>query len=421
MARAKGEGTIWQTADGRWRASVEAGWTERGTRRRRSVSADTEAKVRRRLRDLIRSLNDDTASLNPRQTVRGWCLEWLAEYQRFARPRTYETDAGMVRKWLIPTLGNRMLSDLTAADIYKLDRAVAGQRASKTAANVHALALRIMRAAVEAGYRVPPAVFATRAPLAAPSGRAAIPIMDAVNLLHAAQHPMGWPALPDLPPLGRGRKRDPELVAAHKRRKMLTERDPSRWVAALLNGMRQGEALGLTWEHVDFDRHLIDVSWQLQHLPAGATIRADLQLRHLKGNYYLMPPKTTAGRRIIPMVPWMETALLKWRDECPKSPHDLVWPRASGDPMSKQDDLAAWHGLQEAAGVAKTPDELWTLHEARHTTVSLLEAAGVPQTVIIAIVGHATYASTKRYSHATIDQARQALESVASSLQLTQD
>ena len=41
----------------------------------------------------------------------------------------------------------------------------------------------------------------------------------------------------------------------------------SRWVAALLQGMRQGECLGLTWDAVDFDTEALDVSWQLQALP----------------------------------------------------------------------------------------------------------------------------------------------------------
>lgn len=114
----------------------------------------------------------------------------------------------------------------------------------------------------------------------------------------------------------------------------------------------------------------------------------------------------------------MVTALERWREIAPDSEHGLVWPRPSGSPVSSHDDAAAWHGLLDAAGVRKPGERQWVLHEARHTTVSLLEAAQVPQSVIIAIVGHSSYASTRRYSHAEMSQARAALTDVAGLLQL---
>ena len=91
---------------------------------------------------------------------------------------------------------------------------------------------------------------------------------------------------------------------------------------------------------------------------------------------------------------------------------------AAGGPVSSHDDAAAWQGLLGAAGLRKPGARQWVLHEARHTTVSLLEAAQVPQSVIIAIVGHSSYASTRRYSHAEMSQARTALSDVAGPLQL---
>ena len=81
-------------------------------------------------------------------------------------------------------------------------------------------------------------------------------------------------------------------------------------------------------------------------------------------------------------------------------------------------DRQGLQGLLDAAGVHKPGPKQWVLHEARHTTVSLLEAAGVPPAVIIAIVGHATYASTRRYSHTELERARAALATVADDLGL---
>ena len=122
----------------------------------------------------------------------------------------------------------------------------------------------------------------------------------------------------------------------------------------------------------------------------------------------------------------MAAALATWQDRCPDSPWGLVWPRPDGGPWSATDDMEAWRGLQDAAGVHKggdgTPDDPWeyyVTHEARHSTATLLMAAGVPAAVIIALMGHTSVTTTLGYQHADLDQARQALEAVAPRLGLT--
>src|SRR5687768_7265025 len=60
--RGKGEGTIYQRADGRWEASVTLPGS--GRRRRRSFYAKTRAEVARKLRDTQRAL-DENQTLPP--------------------------------------------------------------------------------------------------------------------------------------------------------------------------------------------------------------------------------------------------------------------------------------------------------------------------------------------------------------------
>ncbi len=419
MGRPKGEGTIWQEPSGRWRGAVVTGWTEHGTPRRRTVSGPSEAEVKRKLRNLVRDLRDGQVSLDQRMTVKRWCDTWLEDYDGVARPGTRTTDGGNVRRWIVPELGNRRLSELTAADVRGMDRAIVrAGRSPTTAHNVHMLLLRILRAAIAEGYMVPDAALAARVTSVAESDRDALPLDTAVAVLNAALHPEAWPELPPLPPLGRGRKRDPALVAQHGQRRLALETDASRWTGGLLQGMRQAECRGMTWDCVDLAAGTMDVSWQLQRVKPGTTVPSTLRVRPLVGAYALTSPKTAAGERIVPLVPWMTTALEQWRERCPESPHGLVWPRPDGGPMSPSDDRAAWMGLQQAAGIAMPERGHWIVHEQRHTTVSLLEAAGVPSAVIIAIVGHASYNSTKRYAHADLERARAALEQVAEALKL---
>ena len=411
--------SVYQRHDGRWVAQVEDGYTSSGARKYLRRIRDTKTEARRAERDLLRDLHAGSGGLDHRTTIKRWAETWLEHRTGELRPASLADEAGHVRNWIIPTIGNRRLAALTAEDARKVERAVkAAGRSATTAHNVRSTLRSMLGAAVAEGHHVPPAVLAARIGAPAISDREALPLVDAVRVMDAALNPSAWPGLPDLPPLGRGRRRDPDLVQAHKRRRLALETDASRWTAALLQGMRQGECLGMTWDRIDLKRGTMDVSWQLKRIKPDAAIPPDLEVQRLVGTYALTTPKTKAGKRIIPLVPWMITALERWRDIAPPSEHGLVWPRPSGGPVSAHDDADAWHGLLAAAGVDRGGDRQWVLHEARHTTVSLLEAAGVPPAVIIAIVGHSSYASTRRYSHAEMAQAREALTSVAGLLEL---
>lgn len=419
MARDKGDGSVYQRGDGKWVGQVETGYTSSGSRAYRRRVRETETEARRAVRDMLRDLEAGEGGLDPRTTVKRWAETWLTHQSGTVRPGVLTGRTGHVRNWIVPQIGNRRLAELAAEDARKVERAViAAELSPTTAHHVRGTLLLLLKAAIVEGYKIPQPVMVAPVTEMGESDRDAIPLADAVRILDAALHPEAWPPLPELPPLGRGRKRDKGVVQLHKRRRLLEASDASRWTAALLQGMRQGECLGLTWDCVDLATGTMDISWQLQRYPLDAAVPPRLATRRLDGQYILTAPKTRAGKRSIPLVPWMITALEQWRDMAPESEHGLVWPRLSGGPISKGDDLAAWYGLLDVADVHKPGDRQWVLHEARHTTVSLLEAAGVPSAVIIAIVGHATYASTRRYSHTEMERARAALAAVADDLGL---
>ena len=423
-----GDGTVYQRADGKWVASYEAGWSETGKRRRRKLVAASKTEAKRRLRDALRDLDDGRSGLDPKITVKVWCEQWLDANRPRLRPRVAANHAGIIRRWIVPTIGNRRLRELTAGDLRRVDRAVlAAGRSQTTARNVRTSLSAILTDARAEGHMVPDAVFALPKPEAAPSDRQAMTIAEAVQLLIAASSRDNWsPLPPDPTPItehgtklaGRLRTRKQrEAITAWNalavERKHAATTDPSRWLAALLQAMRQGECLGLGWEDVDLDRGLIRIQWELQLVEAGATIPAHLRARHLEGAYWLLPPKTRAGERVVPIVPMMHDALVAWREVCPESPHGLVWPRPDGTPMPPALDRLAWRGLQAVAGVQHPSGRPYLVHEARHTTATLLQAAGVSPEVIISIVGHASYASTQPYIHRDLSQARSALQAVA--------
>ena len=396
--RQYGTGSITQRkSDGLWIGRFDAGWTENDTRRRITVSAKTKSECAAKLKERIRQHEAGrSADVDPRKTVRAWADEWLPMREKKLRPTTYTTDAGAVRKWIIPTLGHRRLHELAPADLRALEAAIrnpdqpGGARTSTTALHAHKTLLSMLKAAVVEGHHIAPGIFKADKPSKALHDRTEIPLDGALRML-----------------------------------KVISQRDDAdRWMSAMLNGMRQGESLGLTWDCIDLDMRQIDVSWQLQTLPyridgdptSGFRVPDRFEARHLTASFHLTRPKTAHGTRILPIVPWMARALERRKAAWEPNPWGLVWTSPTGRPIRDEDDRAQWYAIQDAADVRHPSGRHYYLHETRHTVVSLLMRAKVPRYEIEAIVGHAALVAT--YVHIDDTQTRAALETLAETFQL---
>jgi integrase len=257
----------------------------------------------------------------------------------------------------------------------------------------------MLKAARQEGHRVPANVLSVKAPSRVKSDREALGYADAVAIL--------------------------TLVLARP--------DGARWVAALLQGLRQGEALGLTWDAVNFTDRELDVSWQLQSLPyldtknkaAGFRVPDGYEARHLTHAYHLVRPKTTSGQRVVPLAPWMGESLQQWRQVAPENPWGLVWcgvdtrnGRVRPTPMRGVTDRRIWEGLQDAADVRHPSGRHYTMHEARNTAATMLFEAEVDPKTITQILGHSSIIVSRGYQTVSRAEARKALEKVAARLQL---
>lgn len=396
--RRRGTGSIYRNARGQWVAAIEVGWTKRGTRRRLTLKARTETEVRGRLaaaqrRTAAEGLVTSFASI----TVKRWADQWLAQRQRAVRPGTYVSDRSAVDRWIVPTLGHLRLDALAPADIRKV--ASAQERAGlalPTMQRTHAVLSKMLADAVAEGYQVSQRVRETGGPGTGPSSRQALSVDDAMRTLAAVAERL----------------------------------DASRWVAALVEGLRPAEALGLTWDMVDLDAATMTLAWQLKALPyverrspaSGFRVPRGFESRHLVGAYHLVRPKTRAGNRVVPMVPWLADSLAAWQRRAPSSPFNLVWPRDDGSPRSAEFDRAQWYEIVDQAGVTVTlPDGATRrplLYEARHTAATLLLANGIDETTIKAVLGHSSVLSTQSYLHTDRTRTRAALVASANMLGL---
>jgi integrase len=166
-------------------------------------------------------------------------------------------------------------------------------------------------------------------------------------------------------------------------------------------GLRRGEVLGLRWSDVDLKARTLTVS--------QGRVLVDYRI-------YVEPPKTRNGQRTLPLDDALVAALLALRKHLAKESEDggpgyevalpeLDWYTA-GDRYIVVDELGTpvhpeWYSDEFARLLTRTGLPKIRLHDSRHTTLSLMEKAGVPISVISKWAGHYDAAFTmKTYVHA---------------------
>lgn len=406
--REYGAGSTYQrSSDWRWVATFEAGWTAQGTRRRVTVTSKGcaggcaakcphRAEIKRRLRDKRLAVDRGEVGTTERTTVKAWAETYLEMRRRDLSPKGYNAAASPIRKWIVPTIGHRRLSQLTPADI----RAVAdAQRAvGRQPADTHRVLKTMLKAAIQEGHAVPERLLHMDAPKVGKSDRQAMTVDQGLACIEEAS-------------------RMPNGV---------------RWLFTLVYGQRLGECLGLTWDAVDFDPREdapfgeAIIEWQLQALPynvprdrsSGFRVPDGHEARHLVDAYHLVRPKSRAGYRVAPLLSPIRDALLAWRAVAPHSPHDLVWPGADGRPRNDKHDRAEWHELQARAGVAHPSGRPYHVHECRNFAATMLLEAEVPEHVVTDLLGHSTVATSLRYRTRRRGPLLDAMQRVGERLQL---
>lgn len=157
----------------------------------------------------------------------------------------------------------------------------------------------------------------------------------------------------------------------------------------LATGLRIGEALGLRWQDVDLEQGHLRVRQQLVYIPGRER--------------EFTAPKSVHGRRVVPLIPSAVSSLraqhaqvLEWRQQSHGAwkEHDLVFPDEIGRPLVGATVSYVLKRLLKDAGLPK-----FTPHALRHSTAIYLLATGVPDRVVMEILGYSSITMTTRYEH----------------------
>lgn len=382
--RSAGEGSLYRTADGRWRAAVSL-----PTGERRYLSGRTKIEASAKRREVLRAVEAGQPVTSRRPATLGSYLEeWLGKTlsARVAAgrlsPDTLESYRTLTRLHIVPHLGDVRLDQLTPATLREWITLLLAKprsqprrpRAGEPAAEIARLSPRtvtlvhaVLRAALNDGLRDEvPGLRRNTAELVSPPAKAA-----------SSARPLDLAAL------------TPVLAAmeAHRWRAL--------WLTYLALGLRKGEALGLAWSDVDFDAGLI-------------TIRRSLRRRG--GVLVDGPVKTPASAAAVPVPDPLVAVLARHRaDQQSARKSAVVWldpgrvfTTATGGPIDPRNVNTEWTKVCAAAGIAPIRP-----HDLRHSMATFALRQGVDLKTIQTMLRHTRLATTADlYTHVLHDVQR---------------
>jgi integrase len=307
------------------------------------------------------------------QTVGELLLYWLDTHARNrVRESTYVSYKHIVMNHLIPGLGHITAQKLTPAQVQTFY--AAKQDAGASVRTVRFCHLHLGQALE----------------LAVKQGTLARKVTDAVT-----------------PPSQQ--RKEMEIWSAAEAQRFLAVADESTygpiWLVIAGAGLRRGEALGLRWKDIDWERGIIQVRQQVQ-APEGKPKIVPYTKDGRGGKSVAVPPSVLESLRSH-RARQAEARLKKgaeWQD------HGLVFPSAVGTPVSPRNLSREFYALREKAGVPPI-----RIHDIRHTVATHLIEAGVDVKAVSEHLGHKGVEITRAvYQHVTERQRRGVADAIGS-------
>ena len=363
---AKGGGTIRQRPDGRWEARYTLG-IDPGTGKQiqKSVYGKTQKEVRQKLTAITAEIDNGSYIHQDMTTVEQWLNIWLDEYmgdKKYGTIRNYKTAC---KYHIIPYIGKYRLSDLKPHTIQTLyNRLYHGengekQLSAKTIRNVHGVLSKALNQAVwNEMIRTNPATLTT---LPRKTRKDIQTLTDAQIQMFSA----------------------------------LVEEDSYKAILKfiLFSGVRESEAIGLTWDCIDFERGSIRIYHQLLKRSRSEGGYTFTSLKNDKERLLTPPPMLLSilkEQKIIQMQQRMQagSAWKGWN-----SPEEqknwFVFTTELGEHYCPQTVYAHFKKIANKIGAGNA-----NVHSLRHTYAVLCLQNGDDVKTVQSNLGHATAAFT---------------------------
>lgn len=381
--RQAGEGTVRQRANGRWEVRLRYEDPVTGESRRASFYGATAKEARAAARAAAKRVEEGKPVRDASATVADVSKEWRTKtlLASSRKPTTRALYESLLRTHVeTSSIASRRLDRLRASDV---DGLIIELR-SKTKSNGDR---QLAEASIEKIIRVLRLV-----------------LDGAVRDQLLARNPVETAERVSVP-----RKEVSHLAAADVV-KVLAKARGTRYAAILsiiaATGIRKGEALGLHWEDVDFERGTLKVRKTLARVD-GKLIRTD--------------PKTEKSKRTIPLRGLGEAVLREHRkaqlEERMKAANiwtetGYVFTTESGLPMDPRNVLRAITTAAKKAGIPNV-----NVHTLRHSAATHWLENGAHIRAVADLLGHSSTRITGDiYAHTSDEAANRAIDGLGEAL-----
>lgn len=387
----KGQGTIWQDRNGKWRGQLVVGMKGDGTSERRSFSGTSRDEVQRELNEFIQLANASFETrvipdeeiegvetvVRSRITVAQMAQRWLWDYKRIEIcSKTCEWYEHLIHSMIEPHIGGVMLSRVNTLAVQTLiNRLVmVDNYAARTVRGVRSILMQSF---------------------------------DLANQLGLMQ---GNPAVGvKLPKIRRrGRKDEEKVIPMEIRAKVLqaAQTEPMMRAAIttlLFTGLRIGELLALRWSDLDYTAKTLTVDEAVVRRPVYNEQGDRIALKNV-----VAEPKTDDSYRTVRLSEPVIEALQAWQAYLKDERYGcwLVRPdsfvftnRKTKKPYTYTGFRAVYYHFLERNGLKECH---LNLHSYRHTFATMLVEAGMNPKVVQSQLGHTSVNTTLGvYTHVT--------------------
>lgn len=352
-----------------------------GKQKRKTFTGKSQGEVLKAMQAAQNSVNEGSFFEPSKLTVREWFETWLAEYSADKKPLTVTQYCSMAETHIFPALGAIKLKDLKAPQLQRFynqlakDGKAARQKntetgkveviktgeplSAKTIKNIHGIISKALNVAVNQG-------------------------LIRENVAQRVTVPKVTKA--EIEPLTEEQQK--AFIKAIQEHRFKTI-----YTVILFTGLREGEAIGLTWDCIDFKKGTLKVYRQLQRRTEA------------EGGYQFAPLKNDKAR-VIKLSPFvlklLEKQKIQQRAEklaageswegfktLPEQEQSLVFTNVTGKHLNI---VTLYKQFKQIAAQIGTPEA--RIHDLRHTfAVNSLQCGDDVKTVQGAL-GHATAAFT---------------------------
>lgn len=273
----------------------------------------------------------------PSDTLTNWIFDWLRQQKKIVKPNTYINYKSKLMNHVVPKIGHIKLAILGTETLQKFMDELHENLASSSVNSVYRVLNTCLNTAVAENLL----------------------LSNPLNHVQAA-------------------KQQAKKVSAFSREeqirleKSVIFKQDFPIIFALYTGVRIGELVGMRWEDIDWENHVLSIERNIQ----PTFISAESEKIKL-GETSL---KTSSSQRVIPIGDKIFHSLEKWFQT---SDSFYVFSNKKGDPIAQRTLRYRFYRLKRQAKVPDLP-----FHALRHTFATRCIENEVPITTVSSLLGH---------------------------------